>query len=52
MKELTGLTNVFPYTRFLGDLSSALTDYRNLRITQLRFAGSPTSPRGRPTRAR
>ncbi len=36
-KELTGITHVFPYARFLEDLSSALTDYRNLRITQLRF---------------
>lgn len=37
VKELTGLPHVFPYERFLEDLSSALTDYRNLRITQLRF---------------
>lgn len=37
VKELTGITHVFPYARFLEDLSSALTDYRNLRITQLRF---------------
>jgi len=37
VKELTGMTHVFPYARFLEDLSSALTDYRNLRITQLRF---------------
>ncbi|HEX4932706.1 MAG TPA: hypothetical protein VFV33_05960, partial [Gemmatimonadaceae bacterium] len=37
VKELTGMTHVFPYERFLEDLSSALTDFRNLRITQLRF---------------
>lgn len=37
VKELTGITHVFPHARFLEDLSSALTDYRNLRITQLRF---------------
>lgn len=33
----TGIAHVFPYERFLEDLSSALTDHRNLRITQLRF---------------
>ncbi len=37
VQELTGMTHVFPYGRFLEDLSSALTDFRNLRITQLRF---------------
>lgn len=37
VKELTGMTHVYPQSRFLEDLSSALTDYRNLRITQLRF---------------
>ncbi len=33
----SGITHVFPRDRFLEHLSSALTDYRNLRITQLRF---------------
>ena len=37
VKALTGIAEVLPYERFLEDLSSALTDYRNLRITQLRF---------------
>nr|MCU0649700.1 aminopeptidase P N-terminal domain-containing protein [Gemmatimonadaceae bacterium] len=37
VKLATGIAHVFPLTRFLEDLSSALTDYRNLRITQLRF---------------
>jgi Xaa-Pro aminopeptidase len=37
VRRLTGIENVFPRDRFLEDLSSALTDYRNLRITQLRF---------------
>jgi Xaa-Pro aminopeptidase len=37
VKALTGIGEVLPYSRFLEDLSSALTDYRNLRITQLRF---------------
>lgn len=37
VRKATGIAHVFPYTRFLEDLSSALTDYRNLRITQLRF---------------
>jgi len=37
VKKRTGLTHVFPQSRFLRDLSSALTDYRNLRLTQLRF---------------
>ena len=36
-KQLTGLEHVFPQEQLLEDLSSALTDYRNLRITQLRF---------------
>ena len=36
-KEVTGIAHVFPHARFLEDLSSAITDYRNLRITQLRF---------------
>ena len=33
----SGIEHVFPRSRFLEHLSSALTDYRNLRITQLRF---------------
>jgi Xaa-Pro aminopeptidase len=37
VKRLTGLTHVFPQHRFNDDLSSAITDFRNLRITQLRF---------------
>jgi Xaa-Pro aminopeptidase len=37
VKQATGIAHVFPLSRFLEDLSSALTDYRNLRITQLRF---------------
>jgi Xaa-Pro aminopeptidase len=37
VKKRTGMAHVFPYARFLQDLSSAITDYRNLRITQLRF---------------
>lgn len=36
-RRLSGLTHVFPRDRFLEHLSSALTDFRNLRITQLRF---------------
>ena len=36
-KAITGISHVFPYESFLEDLSSALTDFRNLRITQLRF---------------
>ncbi len=36
-RELTGIEHVFPKERFLEDLSSALTDFRNLRITQRRF---------------
>jgi Xaa-Pro aminopeptidase len=37
VKKTTGLEHVFPYDRFLEHLSSAITDFRNLRITQLRF---------------
>ncbi|MEO6446736.1 MAG: Xaa-Pro peptidase family protein [Gemmatimonadaceae bacterium] len=37
VRRATGIAHVFPHARFLEDLSSALTDYRNLRITQLRF---------------
>lgn len=37
VKKQTGIEHVFPYSKFLVDLSSALTDYRNLRITELRF---------------
>ena len=33
----SGIEHVFPRDRFLEHMSSALTDYRNLRITQLRF---------------
>ena len=36
-RRLSGITHVFPRDRFLEHMSSALTDYRNLRITQLRF---------------
>jgi Xaa-Pro aminopeptidase len=35
--RLSGIAHVFPRARFLEHMSSALTDYRNLRITQLRF---------------
>jgi Xaa-Pro aminopeptidase len=35
--RLSGIAQVFPRERFLEHMSSALTDYRNLRITQLRF---------------
>lgn len=35
--RLSGIQHVFPRSRFLEDLSSAISDYRNLRITQLRF---------------
>ncbi len=35
--RLSGIEHVFPRDRFLEDLSSAISDYRNLRITQLRF---------------
>lgn len=37
MKRLTGIEHVFPQRQLVDDLSSALTDFRNLRITQLRF---------------
>lgn len=37
VRKATGLAHVFPYAKFLEDLSSAITDFRNLRITQLRF---------------
>jgi len=37
VKQETGLQHVFPQAQFLEDLSSALTDFRNLRITQRRF---------------
>jgi Xaa-Pro aminopeptidase len=36
-RRLSGIEHVFPRDRFLEHLSSALTDYGNLRITQLRF---------------
>jgi len=36
-KRLSGIAHVFPRDRFLEHMSSALTDYRNLRLTQLRF---------------
>jgi Xaa-Pro aminopeptidase len=35
--RLSGIVHVFPRARFLEHMSSALTDFRNLRITQLRF---------------
>lgn len=35
--RLSGVKYVFPRAKFLEHMSSALTDYRNLRITQLRF---------------
>jgi Xaa-Pro aminopeptidase len=37
VKKATGIEHVLPYDRFLEHLSSALTDFRNLRITQVRF---------------
>jgi len=37
MRRLSGIEHVFPRDLFLEHLSSALSDYRNLRITQLRF---------------
>lgn len=37
VRRLSGIEHVFPRERFLEHMSSALTDYRNLRITQLRF---------------
>ncbi|MGW8266081.1 MAG: aminopeptidase P N-terminal domain-containing protein [Longimicrobiales bacterium] len=36
-RRLSGIDFVYPRDLFLEHLSSALTDYRNLRITQLRF---------------
>jgi Xaa-Pro aminopeptidase len=36
-RSLSGIEHVFPRDRFLEDMSSAISDYRNLRITQLRF---------------
>jgi len=36
-RRLSGIAHVFPRSRFLEHMSSALSDYRNLRITQLRF---------------
>ena len=36
-QRLSGIEHVFPRSRFLEHMSSAITDYRNLRITQLRF---------------
>ena len=41
-RSLSGIEHVFPRNRFLEDLSSALTDFRNLRITQLRFKPVPS----------
>jgi Xaa-Pro aminopeptidase len=38
----SGIEHVFPRARFLEHMSSALTDYRNLRITQLRFKEVPS----------
>ena len=37
VSRLSGIEHVFPRDRFLEHMSSALSDYRNLRITQLRF---------------
>jgi Xaa-Pro aminopeptidase len=37
VSRLSGIVHVFPRGRFLEHMSSALNDYRNLRITQLRF---------------
>ena len=36
-RRLSGIEHVLPRDRFLEQLSSAVSDYRNLRITQLRF---------------
>jgi Xaa-Pro aminopeptidase len=41
-RRLSGIEHVFPRERFLEHLSSALTDFRNLRITQLRFKPVPS----------
>lgn len=35
--RLSGIAHVFPRAKFLEHMSSAISDYRNLRITQLRF---------------
>jgi Xaa-Pro aminopeptidase len=35
--RLSGVVQIFPLARFLEHMSSAITDFRNLRITQLRF---------------
>lgn len=40
--RLSGIDHVFPRDRFLEHMSSALNDYRNLRITQLRFKEVPS----------
>ncbi len=37
VRQLSGVEHVFRRDQFLEHLSSALSDYRNLRITQLRF---------------
>ncbi|NNK63743.1 MAG: hypothetical protein HKO98_11125, partial [Gemmatimonadetes bacterium] len=36
-RRLSGIGHVLPRDRFIEHLSSAISDYRNLRITQLRF---------------
>jgi Xaa-Pro aminopeptidase len=36
-RRISGIEHVYPRDLFLEHLSSALTDFRNLRITQLRF---------------
>jgi len=36
-RRLSGIEEIYPRDRFLEHLSSAISDYRNLRITQLRF---------------
>lgn len=41
-RGLSGIEHVFPRDAFLEHLSSALTDFRNLRITQLRFKPAPS----------
>ncbi len=37
VRALSGIEHVFPRDTFLEHMSSAISDYRNLRITQLRF---------------
>lgn len=37
VRRLSGIEHVLPRQQFLEQLSSALRDYRNLRVTQLRF---------------